>query len=395
MLGALAVASFLIGIGKWTPLHLIFYHLPIYSGFRTWARFLCLLTFAVCALAGIGWDYLMDPQRRAMALKAGMIFCALAAVLALACLGPADALGRASASRALGLSLGCAGLLWLSGRRAASALLVLAMALGLHAWDQSEVAQRYLEFKDPEQFLQRPDFLQSLPSPDSLEPWRLLEAPNVWGQNANVIYGYESLLGYHGVQMAGPMQIQRAMQARQLDWLDMMNVRYVLSPTALSGLPLLKDGAVKIYANPWALPRAWLVGKTLQVSGDEAAFKMLAAPEFKPAAMAVLEQALPLPGGAKGSVAWVSRSPNHFELDVDAAQDCLLMVSNTYYPAWRAEIDGVASEILKADGALQGLALKAGKHRIRFYYSAALFAWACAAFFLGMAGLAWIGLKKI
>jgi hypothetical protein len=395
----LAVASFLIGLGKWTPIHLLFYHLPIYSGFRTWARFLCLLTFAVCVLAALGWDALWQgaPQQRRTALKGALAFCALALGLALAALALAASskpgaleLARASGSKALCLSLILAGFFWASSRKLGLGL-GLALALGLHVYDASEMLGRYLEFRNPAEFTTAPAFLSALPTPLGQEPWRLASLPGVWAQNSSVIFGYEDLMGYHGVQMAGPIKIQDAMQKRQMDWLSMMNVRYLLSSSPITGLPLIADGATKIYSNPSVLPRAWLVANARKVADEDAAYAALGDPGFSARDQVLLTQDAALPGGkALGSVQWSSRGRNHFELNVQAAQDSVLVLSNFWYPSWKAEVDGIPSPILKADAALQGLRLNAGAHVIRFYYDSTLFYSAVAVFLAGIIALFWL-----
>jgi hypothetical protein len=53
----------------------------------------------------------------------------------------------------------------------------------------------------------------------------------------------------------------------------MMNVRYLLSAQPIGGLPLVHDGEKKIYQNPAAMPRAWLVGKARRMEGEDAAYK--------------------------------------------------------------------------------------------------------------------------
>ncbi len=409
----LAIASFLIGIGKWTPIHHLFYRLPIYSGFRTWTRFLCLLTFAVSALAAVGWDELVSGARRGAALKGALGLCALALVAAFACLAAADGaasasaqalasklggleaakaalLGvmRPSAEKALALGLALAAGAWLLARSSMPALALL-LALGLHAWDQGEVARRYLEFRNPAGITAMPQALSALPKPEaSPEPWRLMELPGTWPQNRTVLWGYENLQGYHGVQLAGPLKIQNAMQSRQLDWAGMMNVRYIAGRERLQGLPLLVDGDLKIHANPRALPRAWLVARSRKAADEGAAFAALGDPSFDPAQEAVLLEEVKLPGGkAAGSVRWLKRSPNRFQLEVEAGQDSLLMISNTWYPAWKAELDGKPAPLLKANGALQAVALPQGRHSLKMHYSPALFYAALAAVLAGLSVL--------
>src|SRR6202030_4013269 len=58
-------------------------------------------------------------------------------------------------------------------------------------------------------------------------------------------------------------------------------------------------------------------------------------------------------------------------LDVDTGAAGLLVLSDAYYPAWQARVDGTPAEVLVVDGALRGVAVPAGKHAIEFQYASA------------------------
>ena len=49
------------------------------------------------------------------------------------------------------------------------------------------------------------------------------------------------------------------------------------------------------------------------------------------------------------------------------------MLSNPWYPSWRCRVDGLDQPVLKADGGLQAVALKAGRHRLEFRFDPGLF----------------------
>ena len=71
---------------------------------------------------------------------------------------------------------------------------------------------------------------------------------------------------------------------------------------------------------------------------------------------------------ATSLVQWVARRNNSFQLKVDAENDSVLVVSQTYYPGWRAWVDGQEAQIVPADYALTGIAVTAGSHDVRFAY---------------------------
>jgi uncharacterized membrane protein YfhO len=56
-------------------------------------------------------------------------------------------------------------------------------------------------------------------------------------------------------------------------------------------------------------------------------------------------------------------------LDVDTAAAGMLVLSDAYYPAWQARIDGSPAEVYVVDGALRGVAVPAGRHAVEFHYA--------------------------
>lgn len=395
----LAVFAFLAGIGKHFPLHHLFFHLPVYNGFRTWTRFLCFLTFSVCALAGFGWDALLG-EASARARRAALYFALLALATAIGALALAQSsivaqsaalvqkLGPTGPTQALTLAQGSAikagtlALLLLSGLTAwgslrKSAVGLLALALLFQVVDSSEVARRYLEFRAPEAILQKPDWLNVLPDGQGPEPFRIMDISGLWQQNAGALYGYETVQGYHGVQMAAPQRLARALEKRQLDWVSLMNGRYLLSPQPLNLPPAFKpllNGPAYIYQNPYDRGRAFVVSQADTVATDDAAFQRLAEPGYDVLNRVTVDQPVTLDAGpAKLALQWLRPRGDHVSLKAQVDRRCLLVLSQTWYPAWQAQVDGQAVPLLKADGgALSALVLEPGTHQVDLRYSARL-----------------------
>jgi hypothetical protein len=56
------------------------------------------------------------------------------------------------------------------------------------------------------------------------------------------------------------------------------------------------------------------------------------------------------------------------DIEAEAAQPSLVVVAQTYYHDWRAEIDGQPAPLLRANGAFQALQVPAGTHKIHLAY---------------------------
>jgi hypothetical protein len=400
-LAALAAAALLVGLGKNTPLHLLFYRLPVYHGFRSWVRALCLFNFSIAMAAGLGWDALARaaspwPRRAAMAW-AGLAL--LAGALAWLLAGQAGALGAArggdglaqvirdSALHALLAGALLMALLWLIRARARWAgLVLLAAALALLAWDLQPMHQRFLRFVQPEQLLQPPPMLAGLPDPQGLEPYRVfIQAGSGSAVNQAAALGFEELGGYHGMKLAGWTLLEQALAQRPLEFLRLGGARYAAFSHPVD-LPWLKPlpGQANAYQNLLALPRAFLANQSFNADSQAQAISITAMAPLTEPLLAVVEAGPTLSGDGRlrGSVQWLDRKPLSLALQVQAPEHSLLVITQSFSPGWSARVDGRPAPLLRCYGALQAVELSPGSHRVELSYSEPALAWG-----LGLAGL--------
>jgi uncharacterized membrane protein YfhO len=67
---------------------------------------------------------------------------------------------------------------------------------------------------------------------------------------------------------------------------------------------------------------------------------------------------------------------NRFDVIANTSKPGILVLSDNYYPAWKAKVDGKPAEILMADGNFMAVPLEAGNHTVHIefdsvYYNAA------------------------
>ena len=73
------------------------------------------------------------------------------------------------------------------------------------------------------------------------------------------------------------------------------------------------------------------------------------------------------------------------------------MLADTFYPGWKATVDGREEQIKPANGAFRAIPIAAGRHDVRFSYDSAAVRWGWIASLLGLlctAGLAVLGLLR-
>lgn len=72
-----------------------------------------------------------------------------------------------------------------------------------------------------------------------------------------------------------------------------------------------------------------------------------------------------LPGGEAKLRSW---APDKVEVDVDAALPGVLVLHDSYYPGWIAEVDGAVVKVLRADVLFRGVEVPEGRHRVTFRF---------------------------
>jgi hypothetical protein len=124
-----------------------------------------------------------------------------------------------------------------------------------------------------------------------------------------------------------------------------------------------------VFENQRALGRAWLVHRVL--SADAAgALAHIRSGQLDPAEGAVAEDApsLQTPSEPDDAVRIVALDAQQMTLDVRSAADGFVVTSDAWDPGWLATIDGKSTRVYRADYALRGVFVPAGRHAIVFSY---------------------------
>jgi hypothetical protein len=132
-------------------------------------------------------------------------------------------------------------------------------------------------------------------------------------------------------------------------------------------------GGMELHEKAEALPRAWVVNHAIVQESREERLKQMREGPFNPRKTVILEEypseAPPIPMEASaGRAKVVSRAPGEYVLEAENSADAYLVLSEAYYPGWRAEVDGKAAEVLPANHLIQAIRLPPGKHVVRFAY---------------------------
>ena len=127
---------------------------------------------------------------------------------------------------------------------------------------------------------------------------------------------------------------------------------------------------IKIWHMADTFPRAWTVHQTVVAPNDSAGRDMVRSPDLdlrKTAVMAKTQPSLAQCGG-EDRVTGFYENPSQVWVNVEMACQGLLIVSDNWYPGWRAEVDGRAAEIWKVNTVIRGVVVNAGKHTVAMRY---------------------------
>lgn len=165
-----------------------------------------------------------------------------------------------------------------------------------------------------------------------------------------------------------------------INLLSAMNVKYIASPKILNlkGYKLVKESPIaNLYENKNVLPRAFLSDKALVIRDRVKIFQKFCDKGWDPLKEVILEEE-PAESGQmqlisenqklKDKADIVTYKPNEVTIDVSINSPKFLVLSDSYYPGWRAYVDGKRAKIYQANYIMRALYIDAGHHRVRFVF---------------------------
>lgn len=156
--------------------------------------------------------------------------------------------------------------------------------------------------------------------------------------------------------------------------ISLFNIKYLITPwrVASDSLERLESPeGTFLYRNGSVMPRAFMVPGYRYAPGPEAAKAILLSDGFDPRKEAIVAtRPRYAPGGTamNSTVTIAEYRVNDVVARVDGDKDGLLVLSDTYYPGWRAFVDGKETEILQANVCQRAVEVPSGKHEVRFVF---------------------------
>jgi len=196
-------------------------------------------------------------------------------------------------------------------------------------------------------------------------PLRIVERNQGMIDNIQLLEGYNPYNLFRRVPPSqGEVQFQRM--------LDLLNVKYFIDPSVSA----LTRSSIMI--NPSRLPRAQMFYR-YEIFADDSTVKAYMLNnnfDYKRTLLLTSAPKISLTQGKDSilnEVRLEEYSANTFRLNVKTAENGLLWVSEIWYPAWRASVDGEPVTIHCADYSFRAVEIPRGSHTVVFSYQSKAF----------------------
>jgi len=272
---------------------------------------------------------------------------------------------------------------WVPGY-AVSIMLVLLVVTDLWGVDRRHLnSERLVAADNPTDLITTYDFDRFLSEERQVAggagQFRVLSLEGDPMNNARPAFHYETIGGYHGAKLRVYQDYidflyrdpGHAIQTPAV--LDLMNVRYVVSPQPLPGMQAVyesEETGLSVLERPNAAPRAYFVSDTRAVDSAEEAFDALLAPghNLQQTAIVRAEDELSSTAVTDESTAEATvthHTPREIRVEVSTDEDRLLVLSEVYYPAgWWATLGDDEVPIHRVNHFQRGIEVPAGEHTL-------------------------------
>ncbi|MGD2105330.1 MAG: YfhO family protein, partial [Anaerolineae bacterium] len=236
-----------------------------------------------------------------------------------------------------------------------------------------------IETNDPTLGFHHPDVVAFLKQDPAL--FRIEDNAPAWQPDAALVHGLYDIGGVFNPLGLAPYQAYRwAMGERGSPLFNLLGVKYVLADKGKSPgdeplVPVYSGSEIDVYLNKSALPRALFVTRQRVVSDHEEAWQAIHAPTFDPSRVVVLEREGTRPAQPTNEltepsrISFVRYGLNRVELTVRCSESGWLVLSDVFYPGWRASVDGRPTPVLRANYTFRAVGVPAGDHTVSMVFA--------------------------
>ena len=151
---------------------------------------------------------------------------------------------------------------------------------------------------------------------------------------------------------------------------DISNVKYVLSLKDEQSPKLsliMREGDTRLYENTQVFPRAYLVENVEVYPSKQSLMEAMFTQDLRKTALVYEPVQIDNdPLSSDEYVTIVSYRENTVRIESSTRASRFMVLTDSYYPNWRASVDGTESKIYKTNYAFRGIVVPQGVHTIQF-----------------------------
>ncbi len=359
MLWILGIA-FLLMLGYHSPLHIIYSFWP-FSNFRTPSRFLWVFVFALLTISAYGAHALWHSKKNRRLVRIVLILTVIANTIHVAWVWrdyhavvpvsqwhkPPDAISYIKTN---------------------SRVYTYGFA---HSYFKEYTTNGYLS-------LSQYDFYRNLLAPNSNVIWNVPHTNSYAGLDLRRSSIMDDLLT-KSISVDDSLTIA-TVSAIGTKLIDMNSVGTIITTVPFVPIHTLKkvkelsrnNETITIYDNPDVLPRVYLSRDTRIAKSLREANEALEADDFTPGTSILVEEQLPLGSESENqeTATIINESATRIRIATSSMKTpTMLVLADTYYPEWRATIDGAYTRIYPVNINQRGVIVPPGDHTVEFGYN--------------------------
>lgn len=354
-------------------------------------RLLFLVDFSLAVLAAFGLDRLIKKKTRLWRALIG-VSAVFLFLWSFTFFGQAAVENLMIARRNLILPIAMLVVFWLLMMARLPRWLLAAALLVLTVFDLGRFSRKFTPFSPGEFIFPKTKAIEFLQQRQVEEPpFRIASIDDrILPPNFSSVYGLEDVAGYEPLYLRRYGELAAAIERGKPDisapfgfnriitlhnyqskLIDFLNVRYFLSLEPLESEKLelvFEEGQTKIYENKEYFPRAFLVNNYRVVADKQEAIELMMSQEIDLSQTAIFEEEVSLGPGSGGEVDIINYSSYQVELQVNAVGPGLLVLSDAFYPGWKATVNSQETAIYRANYHYRAIVVPAGESQVEFSY---------------------------
>ncbi|MCX8014772.1 MAG: YfhO family protein, partial [candidate division WOR-3 bacterium] len=179
-------------------------------------------------------------------------------------------------------------------------------------------------------------------------------------RNESILWKLEAIEGYTSLPLERYISFDIIPTRRY----ELLNVKYLINVDTIKN-------QIGIVENKKYLPRAFFCYDYRVVKNDSAILNLLSQDTFDVSRSVILEEEPDVSLGQNGNavVNIQHLRSDYLSVAVKTDQPGFLVLSEVFYPEWKARIDGNPTKIYRADYTLRAVYVPSGEHTIEMYYS--------------------------